>query len=139
MTFLSLYQPVFKMLALEERARIFADDSPDQQEKFADWEARSILLEIIRLKDPYKINFSKNIQQRMDRLPQNVQEPRHIREDRTVWGKKRPGIGMLFTNNIVAQEHPEYDIPYLDELLCYNDGMFFNILISISRKIPKLW
>ncbi len=139
MTFLSFYQPVFKMLALEERARIFADNGPDQQEKFADWEARSILLEIIRLRDPRKINFSKSIQARMDRLPKNVQEPPHIREDRAVWIKRRPGIGMLFTNNIIAQEYPEYDIPYLDELLCYNDGMFFNILISITRKIPKLW
>lgn len=66
MAFLSLYQPVFKMLALEERARIFADNGPEQQEKFADWSARSILLEIIRLKNPLNIHFSKSIQQRMD-------------------------------------------------------------------------
>jgi len=137
--FLSLYQPVFKMLALEERAKIFAESGPDQQEKFADWESRSILLEIMRLKDARVINFSGSISSRMARLPQHLKEPEDIRKDIHVWSKRRPGIGMLFTNNIATKEHPELDLPYLDELLCYHDSMLFQTLISVSRKIPEIW
>jgi len=46
---------------------------------------------------------------------------------------------MLFIDNIVSQEQPEHDIPYLDELLCYYESMFFSTFIATTRKIPLLW